>query len=48
MIAPDMPGYGKSKAKKTFKIDELAKWCADFMWGMNVKYFHVIGNFIIK
>ncbi|MFW7380922.1 MAG: alpha/beta fold hydrolase [Oligoflexus sp.] len=46
IIAPDLPGFGKSDKRKddTYSLDQYAEWMADFLENMEIKACHLVGN----
>jgi len=46
IIAPDLPGFGKSDKRKDdpYSLDNYAAWIADFLVNKDIKACHLVGN----
>ncbi len=46
IILPDMPGFGQSTADENlvYDLDNYENWISEFIEGIGLKYFHLVGN----
>lgn len=46
IVAPDLPGFGKSDKRKDdiYSLDNYAKWMADFLDNMQIESCHLVGH----
>jgi pimeloyl-ACP methyl ester carboxylesterase len=44
IIAPDLPGYGRSETDHVFNMVELASWLAKLLDELQVDKVHFVGN----